>query len=124
MLLDYAPLLVLLAAVLAFAVGNMAISDFLGRHHRNPEKGSAYESGMDPVGSARVRLSIHFYLIAVLFILFDVEAIFLVLWAVGAKEFGELGVGGLVFAEVLGFVLVLALALVYVWRKGGLEWDR
>ena len=79
---------------------------------------------MDAQGAARVRISIHYYLVAVLFILFDVEALFLVLWANSAKAFGAAGRGGLVFAEVTAFVAVLALALAYVWRKGGLQWDR
>jgi NADH-quinone oxidoreductase subunit A len=79
---------------------------------------------MEPQGDARLRLSIHFYLVAVLFILFDVEAIFLILWAVSAQAFQVAGVSGFVLAEVTAFVLVLAIALAYVWRKGGLEWDR
>ncbi len=124
MLSAYAPILVLLAAVLAFAVGNMVISDVLGRRHRNVEKGSPYECGMDPIGSARVRLSIHFYLVAVLFIVFDVEALFLVLWAGSARAFAEAGVALPVFGAVFVFIFVLALTLVYEWRKGGLEWDR
>jgi NADH-quinone oxidoreductase subunit A len=79
---------------------------------------------MTPVGTARVRLSIHFYLVAVLFILFDVESVFLMLWAVGAKKFTENGVGTVVFAEIVFFVGLLVIALAYVWRKGGLDWDR
>ena len=71
-----------------------------------------------------MRLSIHFYLVAVLFILFDVESLLLLPWAVAARSFAAAGVGGLVFAEVAGFVGVLALGLAYVWRKGGLTWDR
>lgn len=124
MLNAYAPILVLLAAVLAFAVGNLVLSDLAGRRHRNPEKSSPYECGMDPVGSARVRLSIHFYLVAVLFIVFDVEALFLVLWAGSARAFAEAGVGLQVFGAIFLFVFVLAVALIYEWRKGGLEWDR
>jgi NADH-quinone oxidoreductase subunit A len=79
---------------------------------------------MAPIGSARLRLSIHFYLVAVLFILFDVESVFLVLWSVGATHFKAAGVGAFVLAEILAFVAILGLALAYVWRKGGLEWDR
>jgi NADH-quinone oxidoreductase subunit A len=124
MLANYAPVLILLGLVLAFSVGNLVLSDVVGRHRYNREKGSAYECGMDAVGGARVRLSIHFYLVAVLFILFDVEAIFLVLWAVGAREFAAAGVGGMIFAEVVAFVAVLGVTLAYVWRKGGLDWDR
>lgn len=124
MLLHYAPILVLLALVVAFAVVSIVMSDLLGAKRRVVGKADAYECGMDPVGNARVRLSIHFYLVAVLFILFDVESVFLVLWAVGAREFTAAGVGALVFTEVLLFVGLLALALAYVWRKGGLDWDR
>ena len=124
MLTNYAPVLILLGIAVAFAAGNLIISDLLGRKRLNSEKATAYECGMDAVGSARIRLSIHFYLVAVLFILFDVEAIFLILWATNAKAFAAAGVGPFVFAEVTAFVAVLALALAYVWRKGGLTWDR
>lgn len=124
MLTDYAPILVLIALVAGFAIVNVLISELLGRKRKNVGKGDAYECGMQPLGNARLRLSIHFYLVAVLFILFDVEGLFLVLWAVSAQELGELGVGLFVFAEVAFFVLLLVLALAYVWRKGGLEWDR
>lgn len=124
MLLHYAPILVLLALVVGFAVVSIGLSELLGAKRRVVGKADAYECGMDPVGNARVRLSIHFYLVAVLFILFDVEVVFLVLWAVGAREFTAAGVGPLVFTEVFVFVGLLALALAYVWRKGGLDWDR
>jgi len=124
MLTNYAPVLILIGIAVAFAAGSLVVSDLLGRKRLNAEKGSAYECGLDSVGDARVRLSIHFYLVAVLFILFDVEAIFLVLWAVNARDFAASGVGPEVFMEVTAFVAVLGLALAYVWRKGGLTWDR
>ncbi len=124
MLASYLPILLLLGLVLAFAGGNLVISDLLGGHRRTVGKGDAYECGMTPQGTARVRLSIHFYLVAVLFILFDVEAVFLVLWAGAARQFVENGAGALVFAEIVVFVGLLVLALAYVWRKGGLDWDR
>jgi NADH-quinone oxidoreductase subunit A len=124
MLESYAPLLIFAALVLGFAAASLVLSDLLGKKRRSIGKAAAYESGMDPRGSARVRLSIHFYLIAVLFILFDVESIFLVPWAVASRSLAEQGVGALVFAEILAFVGVLGVGLVYVWRKGGLEWDR
>lgn len=124
MLHDYAPLLVLFALVLGFAVGNVLLSELLGRRRLAVGKESAYECGMGAVGSARLRLSIHFYLVAVLFILFDVETLLLIPWAVSARALSAGGVGGLVLVEVLGFVLVLAVGLAYVWRKGGLSWDR
>jgi NADH-quinone oxidoreductase subunit A len=124
MLESYAPILLFTLVVTGFALASLAVSDLLGRQRRSIGKAKAYESGMDPQGSARLRLSIHFYVIAVLFILFDVESIFLVPWAVASKELARLGVGGVVFVEILAFVGVLGIGLVYLWRRGGLEWDR
>ncbi len=124
MLDHYLPILILLGVVLGFAAFGIIASDLLGGHRKVVGKGEAYECGMRPVGTARLRLSIHFYLVAVLFILFDVEVVFLVLWAAAAKDFSSVGVGGLVFVEITIFVGLLILALAYVWRKGGLEWDR
>jgi NADH-quinone oxidoreductase subunit A len=124
MLIDYAPILVLVVMVLGFAVVNIAISDILGGGRRSIGKARAYECGVAAKGDARIRLSIHFYLVAVLFILFDVESIFLIPWAVAAKSLTAAGVGPVVFAEVVLFVLVLGAGLAYVWRKGGLDWDR
>lgn len=124
MLQRYLPILVLLGLVLAFALVSLVLSDLFGGGRRVKSKAAAYECGMAPVGTARIRLSIHFYLVAVLFILFDVESVFLMLWAVGARSFTAAGVGGLVFAEIVFFVGLLVVALAYVWRKGGLDWDR
>lgn len=124
MLLDYAPILLLVIMVLGFAAGNLVLSDVLGAKRRSIGKADAYESGMQPIGDARLRLSIHFYLVAVLFILFDVESIFLIPWAVAARELSELGMGRTVLLEVVVFVVILAVGLLFVWRKGGLEWDR
>jgi NADH-quinone oxidoreductase subunit A len=124
MLESYTPILMYAGVVVGFAIANLVISDLLGRKRRAIGKDLAYESGMTPVGSARVRLSIHFYLIAVLFILFDVELIYLVPWAVTARSFAAAGVGWIVFGQVAFFVGVLVVGLIYEWRKGGLEWDR
>jgi NADH-quinone oxidoreductase subunit A len=124
MLHQYAPILILLGLIAAFAVGSLVVSDVLGARRRTIGKGSAYECGLGSIGGARIRLSIHFYLVAVLFILFDVESVLLVPWAVSARALTEAGVGGIVFAEVAGFVAVLAVGLAYVWSKGGLTWDR
>jgi len=119
MLRDYAPILLLFLVVVAFAGISLLLSDLLGKKRKSIEKGKAYESGMDPIGDARLRLSIHFYLVAVLFILFDVELIFLVPWAVSAPALGPVG-----FWMVGSFLLVLIVGLFYEWRVGGLEWDR
>ncbi len=124
MLNDYAPILVLFALVIGFAVANLVLSQLLGGKRRTIAKQDAYECGMPSEGTARLRLSIHFYIVAVLFILFDVESLLIIPWAVSARTFGELGVGGTVFAEIAFFSAVLGLGLAYVWRKGGLTWDR
>ena len=124
MLSDYGPILLLLGVVLAFAVGNVVLSELLGKKTKAIGKSDAYECGMGSIGGARLRLSIHFYLVAVLFILFDVESLLLIPWAVAAKDFAAAGVGTIVLTEVLGFVAVLGVGLAYVWRKGGLTWDR
>jgi NADH-quinone oxidoreductase subunit A len=124
MLAAYAPLLVLFALVALFALGNVVLSELLGSRRAAVGKDSAYECGMGSVGGARIRLSIHFYLVAVLFILFDVESLLLIPWAVAARGLAEAGHGAIVFAEVVAFVAVLAVGLAFVWRKGGLEWER
>lgn len=124
MLSSYAPILILLVLVVGFAAGNVVISELLGRSRPAVAKGAAYECGMGSIGSARVRLSIHFYLVAVLFIVFDVETLLLVPWAASARAFKEAGVGAPVFAQVALFLLVLGLGLLYEWRKGGLAWER
>lgn len=124
MLQDYAPILILLGIVVGFAVFNILLSQLVGRNTRAVSKGNAYECGIEAESSARLRLSIHFYLIAVLFILFDVESLLLIPWAVSAKSFAAAGIGHIVFYEITGFVVVLGVGLAYVWKKGGLTWDR
>lgn len=124
MLTDYAPILILLVLIIGFAVVNIILCDVMGGRRRSIAKGDAYECGMEPIGSARVRLSIHYYLVAVLFILFDVESIFLIPWAVTAREFQGLGLGSIVFSEIALFAVILGVGLAFVWRKGGLNWDR
>ena len=124
MLTQYAPILILIALVLGFAVASVVVSELLGRRRRAVGRGAAYECGMGAIGNARLRLSIHFYLVAVLFIVFDVEALLLIPWAVEARALARDGLGGVVFVEVLGFVAVLGVGLAYVWRKGGLTWER
>lgn len=118
-LIEYLPILVFMGIVAAFGVVILLLSDWLGRHVPNRRKGQPYECGMEPAGDARARISVHFYLIAVLFILFDIESVFLIPWAVVARAAGLAG-----FVEVATFVAVVAVGLVYVWKKGALEWQR
>lgn len=124
MLTPYIPILILFVLAAGFAVTNIGLSELLGRMRPSIGKATAYECGMSVEGTARLRLSIHFYLVAVLFILFDVESLLLVPWAVAARSFQAAGVGGVVLAEVAAFVAVLGLGLAWVWKKGGLDWDR
>ncbi|TAH34593.1 MAG: NADH-quinone oxidoreductase subunit A [Planctomycetota bacterium] len=119
MLAEYAPLLAWLVLVMAFVGGLLALTAWIGRARPAPGKAETYECGMQPMGDARGRFSVHYYLVAVLFILFDVEALFLVLWALRARE---LGMSGLI--EVGLFLAVLAVGWLHIWRRGGLEWDR
>jgi NADH-quinone oxidoreductase subunit A len=125
MLEQYAPILMLLAVVIGFVLFNIGLSELMGRRRRAVGKEAAYECGMGSYGTnARLRLSIHFYLVAVLFILFDVEVLLLLPWAVAAKSFAAAGVGMHAFAAVALFLIVLEVGLAYVWAKGGLTWDR
>lgn len=110
------PVIIYFAAVLVIVAGMLA-SFVLGQRHRGRETGEPYESGIMTTGSARVRLSANFYVVAMLFVIFDLEAVFLIAWAIAWREVGWLG-----YVEVLIFTGVLAAALVYIWRLGALDW--
>jgi NADH-quinone oxidoreductase subunit A len=106
-------------AVAAGIVGSMlGLGRLLSPQSPNPAKGEAFECGNPPSGSAWGRFSVKFYLTAILFIVFDVELVLLYPWAVLFRKLGWFG-----FVEMVVFVAVLGIALLYVWRKGGLEWD-
>jgi NADH-quinone oxidoreductase subunit A len=111
------PLLVYFAIVIAVVAGMLAGSYVLGQRHHDRVTATPYESGIVPEGSARVRLSAKFYLIAMFFVVFDIEAVFVFTWAVVAREAGWTG-----FGEILIFIAVLAAALVYLCRIRALEW--
>jgi NADH-quinone oxidoreductase subunit A len=118
MLQSYLPLLILLGLSVAQAVGMVVLSNALSPTKRTKIKQSPYESGMDPLGDTRARFSMKFYLVAILFIVFDVETVFLVPWAVVMRR---LGVEGFVTAGI--FIFILTVGLIYEWKKGALEWD-
>ncbi len=118
MLIEYLPILLFVIAALLFAGASVLLSALVGPKRPLPAKLAPYECGIAPVGFARERFSIKFYLIAMLFIIFDIEIIFLYPWAVIYRELGWFG-----FLEMGAFILVLGLGLAYVWRKGGLEWE-
>jgi NADH-quinone oxidoreductase subunit A len=105
--------------LLVFVIGViLLVSWLLGPRHREPATGSPYEGGILSEGSARVRLSARFYLIAMFFVVFDLEAVFIYSWAVAAQELGWTG-----YWEIFIFIGVLAVALAYLWKLGALDWN-
>ena len=102
---------------LLFAVPSVALSQFLGPRKPSPEKSAPYECGMPAVGDAHERMSVKFYLVAMIFLLFDIEVAFLYPWAMALRELGWPG-----FVQVVLFMALLLAGYVYVWRKGALDW--
>jgi NADH-quinone oxidoreductase subunit A len=125
-LTPYLPILILLliAGVMCLAIA--VVATVLGPRRRlNPIKDTAFECGSPPAGSSDVqhqRHSVKFYLVALLFIVFDVESVFIYPWASLLRDFQAEGLGWFAYFEMLSFMATLALGLVYVWRKGALEW--
>jgi NADH-quinone oxidoreductase subunit A len=121
---NYLPLVLQILFALALACGMVGASFFIGKHKNSRTKSGTYECGMDPVGDARGRFSVRFYMVAMLFILFDVEAVFMLPWAVifrklpaitGSRLFG--------FNEMIVYLGFVAVGLFYVWKKGILDWS-
>jgi NADH-quinone oxidoreductase subunit A len=123
-LIDYLPILLIFILAAGFAVGNIFLSQYIGQRKRTRTKMMPYECGKDPVGSARERFSVKFYLIAMIFILFDIEVIFLVPWAVVFKTLASpaFGLRTLVYVEMMVFVGLLLAGYVYVIKKGAFDW--
>ncbi len=119
MLVNYVPLFLLFAVGGVLTLVFFVITPILGTKNPNPEKMTPYECGSESTGGRHVKLSVKFYLTAILFVIFDVEAVFIYPWAI---QFRSLGWGGLV--TMLSFLATLALALVYCWKKGALEWEK
>jgi NADH-quinone oxidoreductase subunit A len=115
---SYVPILILLGVSLANAVGIMVLTHIISPYRPTPAKSDPYESGMIPLGNTRERFSIKFYVVAILFIIFDIETVFLVPWSVLFRELGVFG-----FVEMLIFIGVLLVGYIYIWKKGALEWD-
>jgi NADH-quinone oxidoreductase subunit A len=112
------PVLVQIVIALAVAGGMIGASALIGQRLRDPVKSSPYESGMKPVGNARERFSVKFYLVAMVFILFDIEAIFLYPWAVVYRELRFFA-----FFEMLLFIGLVLCGFFYIWKKGVLDWS-
>src|SRR6476469_4633970 len=134
MLQPYIPILLLIAFVVANAILMLGASHLLSTYRRTPTKIAPYESGMPVLGDARERFSVKFYIVAMLFIVFDIETVFMIPWATfyrqlscsvplvnGACTPAHLSFFGL--GEMLVFIAILLVGYVYVWRKGALQWD-
>lgn len=118
-LASYAPLLLHFIFVLVLAAGLIAVSALVGPRKPTREKLTAYECGIGPLGDAREPYSVKFYLVGMLFIVFDVEAVFFFPWAVITRELGMFG-----FYEMLVFIVLITAGYVYVWKKGALDWSK
>ena len=118
MIQEYIPLLLLIGFVIVNAVGMLAVSHIISPRSPTKIKASPYESGMPPLGGARERFSVKFYLIAMLFTVFDIEVVFLIPWGVA---FRQLGLNGLVAMTI--FIVILEVGHAYAWKRGALEWD-
>lgn len=119
MLTDYLPILIHSAIVVLIALGMLGLSAWIGVKRPSREKLSPYECGIQPVGDARERFSVSYYLVAMLFILFDVEAVFLYPWAVVYRSLKWAG-----FLEMFVYIVILLAGYVYLWKKGALDWSR
>lgn len=115
----YLPVLLILVVAIGIAVLLFSITSLAGPKKPSAEKSLPYESGSETTGANHIRLSVKFYLTAILFVVFDIEAVFLYPWASMFRDLGWLG-----FVEMLLFLVVLGVTLVYAWRKGALEWQK
>ena len=111
------PLLVYFAAAVALVALMISLSHVLGQRHRDRATGEPYESGIIPTGSAWMQLDVKYYLVAMFFVIFDLEAVFIFAWAVSLREVGWAG-----FVEALIFIVILVAALTYLWSVGALDW--
>lgn len=117
-MVDYGAILLIFGFAIIMGATVVALSVVFGPKNKTKWKQEVYESGSKPLGDARIRLDIKFYMLAISFIMFDVEAVFLVPWAVVSHRYGLYG-----FAVAMVFVFILVVGLVYEWAKGGLEWE-
>ena len=118
MYIHYVSVLVYLIITIGLVLTIIGLSAIIGKKKITIPKMIPYECGMDPIGHARIRFSVRFYIIAMLFIIFDIEAAFFYPWAVVYKDLGLFG-----FVEMLVFIIILLIGLAYLWKKGALEWE-
>lgn len=115
----YAPLLLMFVLACGLAGALVAVSTLVGRHKRTREKDQPYECGIRPTGDAREPFSVHFYMVALVFILFDIEAIFLYPWALVYHDLNLFG-----FVEMVLYIVILLAGYIFLWKKGALDWDK
>jgi NADH-quinone oxidoreductase subunit A len=111
------PLAVYFITVLVIVTGMMVLSSVLGQKHKDSATGEPYESGIASTGTAHIRFDVRYYLIAMFFVIFDIESIFIFAWSVSVRELGWAG-----YLEILIFIGVLMVVLIYLWRLGALDW--
>jgi NADH-quinone oxidoreductase subunit A len=119
LLATYAPMFIMLATAAAIGSAFYGLATFLGRHKKpSPEKNAPFECGSESTGGRHIKTSVKFYLTAIIFVVFDIESVFVYPWAIHFRALGWFGL-----AEMAAFLAVVVVALVYVWRKGALEWE-
>ena len=119
MIATYAPVFLLIAVAFLISGTFYGVATFLGRHKTpNAHKNLPFECGSESSGGRHVKMSVKFYLTAILFVVFDIESVFVYPWAVKFRDLGWFGL-----SEMVGFLTVIVVALVYVWKKGALEWE-
>ena len=116
---SYAPLLLMFVLACGLAGALVAVSTLVGRHKRTREKDQPYECGIRPTGDAREPFSVHFYMVALVFILFDIEAIFLYPWALVYRDLNLFG-----FVEMVLYIAILLAGYIFLWKKGALDWNK
>ena len=121
MLQPYVPVLVLIVFVVANAIMMLAVSHIFSNYRRTATKIAPYESGVPVLGDARERFSVKWYMVAMLFIVFDIETVFMIPWAVAFRQLHE--ISGVLLVEMFVFIAILGIGYIYIWKRGALEWD-
>lgn len=127
-LMDYAPIAIMFLVAMGFGASQLLVTQLVGPRKRTATKLMPYECGKDPIGSARDRFSIKFYTVAVIFLLFDIEVLFIIPFAVafkyllGVEQLGVAAYGTIAFIEIMIFVSTLVIGYIYVWKKGTFDW--
>jgi NADH-quinone oxidoreductase subunit A len=123
MLLEYMAIAIMIIVATLVALIAIGLGELFGPRKNSAVKSMPYESGMTPIGAGTRRMPVRFYLIAVLFILFDIEVVFFLPWALVFRDYVRNGLGLFIMAEMFLFIVILLVGYVYAWKKGALEWE-